>query len=398
VAGKTSADRQYDIVLFGATGFTGRLTAEYLAGHTPESTRWALAGRSLEGLEEVRSRLTGLNRACKDLPLLQADVTDPGSIRAVAESARVVVTTVGPYVKYGEPLVAACAEAGTDYLDLTGEPEFVDRMYVAYHEKACETGARIIHAAGFDSVPHDLGAYFTVQRLPEGVPIRVEGFVRASTSPSGGTVESVITAFSRGRQNLQAARRRRAVEPRPDGRRVRISRGMALFAPPSGAWTVPMPSIDPEIVARSARALDRYGPDFTYGHYFATRRLAVLAGAVAGLGAVLAMAQLPPTRALLLRLRRAGEGPSPEVRARSWFNVRFVGEGGGRRVVTEVSGGDPGYDEAAKILSEAALCLAHDDLPATAGQVTTVQAMGDALIGRLGRAGIPFRVLKESTV
>src|SRR5438552_3231955 len=157
-----ASKRAYDIVLFGATGFTGGLTAEYLARTAPASLRWALAGRSLEKLEQVRARLAGINRNCASLDLLQADVADPASIRRVADATRVVITTVGPYILYGEPLVAACAQAGTDYVDLTGEPEFVDLMYLRHHAHAAESGARIVHCCGFDSIPADLGVYFTV--------------------------------------------------------------------------------------------------------------------------------------------------------------------------------------------------------------------------------------------
>jgi short subunit dehydrogenase-like uncharacterized protein len=388
--------RTYDIVLFGATGFTGGLTAEYLAEHAPADTRWALAGRDRRKLEALRTRLATINPACADLPLLHADVTAPKTLDVIAAAARVVATTVGPYIHHGEPLVAACAAAGTDYVDLTGEPEFVDLMYVRYHSQAMATGARIVHACGFDSIPHDLGAYFTVRHLPEDSPIRVEGFVRAIGSPSGGTAHSAVIAFSRGRQTLAAARERRRVEPEPPGRRIRVVRGPSRFAPASGAWTLPLPNIDPLIVTRSAGVLDRYGPDFSYGHFVAVKHLATAVGAVAGAAGLLVLAQLPPTRDLLLRARRPGEGPSAERRARSWFNVRFVGEGGGRRVVTEVAGGDPGYGETAKMLAESALCLVHDDLPATAGQVTTAAAMGDSLIDRLQKAGITFRVLKST--
>jgi short subunit dehydrogenase-like uncharacterized protein len=388
-----NADRPYDLVLFGATGFTGGLTAEYLAEHAPAQTRWALAGRSQDRLEAVRERLAAINPACKDLPLLHADVSDEASINEIAQATRVVITTVGPYIEYGEPLVAACAEHGTDYADLTGEPEFVDRMYVKYHRRAQETGARLVHACGFDSIPHDLGAYFTVRRLPEGVPIRIEGFVRANGTASGGTAHSAITAMSRARQTVQAALERRRAEPEPEGRRVRIVKGASRFAPPSGAWALPMPTLDPLVVTRSARALGRYGPDFSYGHFLAVKHLATAAGTVAGVGALFTLAQLPPTRNLLLRLRKPGEGPSAQKRAKSWFNVRFVGEGGGKRVVTEVAGGDPGYTETAKMLAESALCLAYDDLPETSGQVTTATAMADALITRLQAAGITFKVL-----
>jgi short subunit dehydrogenase-like uncharacterized protein len=381
-------DRPYDIVLFGATGFVGALTAEYLAAHAPEDLRWAIAGRDEDKLRRLRDRLPG----GAEPGLLRADVSDPASLRALAEHARVVATTVGPYVTYGEELVAACADAGADYLDLTGEPEFVDLMYVRHDARARETGARLVHACGFDSVPHDLGVYFTVRQLPEGVPLTVDGFVTADATFSGGTFASALGQLARGRQMVAAARERHRHEPRLMGRRATAPLGTPRFAPEVGAWALPLPTIDPQIVRRSAKALERYGPDFRYRHYAAVRRLPVAVGGTAAVGALFAAAQLPPARRWLSDRLRPGEGPSAEKRARSWFSVRFVGEGGGRRVCTEVSGGDPGYDETAKMFAEAALALAFDDLPETAGQVTTAVAMGDALTERLRAAGIRFRV------
>ena len=329
--------------------------------------------------------------------MLHADVTDADSLRAVAEATKVIITTVGPYISYGEPLVAACAQAGTAYVDLTGEPEFVDRMYLRHHEQAAQTGARIVHACGFDSIPADLGALFTVEQLPEGVPLRVECFVRVGGSPSGGTVHSAITAFSRARQTAQAHSERRRAEGRADGgRRVSAVRPTPRRESSLGAWALPMPTIDPQVIARSARALERYGPDFSYGHFLAIKRAPVAAGLVAGIAGVFAAAQIPPARKLLLGRIAPGDGPTPEQREKGWFNLRFVGEGGGRRVVTEIAGGDPGYGETSKMLAESALCLAHDDLPAAAGQVTTAVAMGDALIERLRRTGITFELLEAN--
>src|SRR5215217_1555163 len=368
--------RERDIVLFGATGFTGGLTAEYLARHAPDGLRWALAGRRAGRLAAVRNRLAAIDPGLAGLDLLEADVTDAGSLRPIVESTRVIATTVGPYLELGEQLVAACAAAGTDYLDLTGEPEFVDRMYVRHHAAAVATGARLIHASGFDSVPHDLGALFTVEQLPEGVPLTVRGYVRAGGRPSAGTYHTAITAMARIPQASVAQLERRRVEPRSP-RRVASDKRPLRYE-------------------RSLGALERYGPDFSYGHYAAFEQLPVAVGAIGGTAALFALSQLPPTRAWLRGRMRSGEGPSAERRARSWFNVRFVGEGGGRRVVTEVAGGDPGYEETAKMLAESALCLAGDELPPSAGQVTPAVAMGDALIERLRRQGISFRVLEAS--
>ncbi|MFF4250118.1 saccharopine dehydrogenase family protein [Streptomyces sp. NPDC001663] len=382
------ADRPYDIVLFGATGFVGALTAEYLAAHAPDGLRWAIAGRSEEKLERLRGRLPGAEK----VGVLRADVSDPASLRELAEHARVVATTVGPYVTYGEELVAACADTGADYLDLTGEPEFVDLTYVRHDARARETGARLVHACGFDSVPHDLGAYFTVRQLPEGVPLTVDGFVTADATFSGGTFASALNQFSRVRPMWAAERDRKRHEPRLVGRRATAPTGAPRFAKEVGAWALPLPTIDPQIVRRSAQALERYGPDFRYRHYAAVRHLPFAVGGIAAAGGVFAAAQLPPARRWLSDRLKPGDGPSPQKRAKSWFKVRFVGEGGGRRVLTEVAGGDPGYDETAKMFAESALSLAFDDLPPTAGQVTTAVAMGDALTERLRRAGITFRV------
>ncbi|MET9378660.1 saccharopine dehydrogenase NADP-binding domain-containing protein [Streptomyces sp. NPDC002992] len=393
--GRDATERPYDVVLFGATGFVGELTAEYLAEHAPTGCRWALAGRSRAKLAALRARLAARWPRCEELPLLVADSADADALRELAESTRVVATTVGPYVWYGEGLVAACAEAGTDYVDLTGEAEFVDLMYVRHDARARETGARIVHACGFDSVPHDLGVYFTVRQLPKDVPLRVDGFVRAGAVFSGGTFASALTAMGRGREILRAAYERRLHEPRLVGRRARAPLGGPRFSRETGTWALPLPTLDPQVVVRSARALESYGPDFRYRHYASVKTLPMALGGAAVVGTGVAAAQLPSARRWLIDRYEPGQGPSPERRARSWFSVRFVGEGGGRRVFTEVSGGDPGYDETAKMLAESALCLALDDLPKTAGQVTTAVAMGDALLARLRAAGIRFRVAYE---
>ena len=382
--------REHDIVVFGCTGFTGALTAEYLAQNAPASTKWALAGRNMDKLERLRERL-GV-----EVPLLKADVGDQRSLDEVAASTKVVATTVGPYIEYGEPLVRACAEQGTDYADLTGEPEFADRMYVQHHATAERSGARLVHACGFDSIPHDLGTLFTVEQLPESVPITVRGFVQSNGTFSGGTFATAVTGFSRARQTVAAAKERKRLEQRPDGRVIKGEKGRPHREDDIGAWVLPLPTIDPQIVLRSARALDRYGPRFTYGHYIATKNLPQALALPAGVAGVFALAQIPPARRWLMGRVPAGTGPSEERRARTWFRVRFHGEGGGKRVVTEVSGGDPGYGETSKMLAESALCLAGDDLPQTAGQVTTAQAMGGALIERLQRAGIEFKVLQSA--
>ncbi|MFT4083161.1 MAG: saccharopine dehydrogenase NADP-binding domain-containing protein, partial [Nocardioides sp.] len=223
--------REFDVILVGASGFTGGLCADYLAAHAPAGLRWAIAGRNAERLAQVRDRLAAgrpetarpedtrpdpdTGESGDGVGLVTIDLADPASVAAVAARTRVLITTVGPYLEHGEPLVRACAEAGTDYVDLTGEPEFVDRMFLAYDAPARESGARIVHACGFDSVPHDLGAYFTVRELARGGalgPVSMRGVVRASGAVSGGTLASALGQFSRAREVRSAAVRRRTSE------------------------------------------------------------------------------------------------------------------------------------------------------------------------------------------
>lgn len=386
--------RDLDVVLVGATGFTGALAAEHLARTAPTGLRWALAGRRKEKLSALRDRL-GPDAA--DVELVVLDSHDAPALRALAERSRVVIAAVGPYLEHGDPLVAACAAAGTDYVDLTGEPEFVDRTYLRHHETAVASGARLVHACGFDSVPHDLGALFTVRQLPShDQPVRLRGVVRAEGSVSGGTFASLLGVASRIPEMRAASRERAAVEPAPaDGRRsrpvtLRPGRDRLL-----GYWLLPLPAIDQEIVARSGAALPEFGPDFSYSHTAGIKHAPVLVGALGGIGVAVAAAQVGPVRRFLTRRLPSGAGPSDEVRGRSSFTVDFVAEAGTSVTHTRVSGMDP-YDLSGIALAESALCLALDDNPPTAGQVTTAQAMGTALTARLERVGVRFEVIRSA--
>jgi short subunit dehydrogenase-like uncharacterized protein len=393
------SERGLDVVLYGATGFTGGLVAEYLAKVAAQRPlHWALAGRNREKLEAVRARLA-LPAGSNGKPeLIVADASDAQALAAMTQRTRVVITTVGPYGQFGEPLVRACAELGSDYVDLTGEPEFVEAMRERYHALAARNRVKIVNACGFDSIPHDLGAYFTLQALRakmtpeqrEDAAVTIEGFVRARGTFSGGTLQSALEIMS----NLPAlARKRREAGPKPNGARKagQLPRRIAYRAD-VGLWAVPMPTIDPEVVVHSAELLPEYGPDFRYGHYLGVKHVVQVAGLVAGVGTVFALAQLPPAKALLKKLKDPGQGPDAETRAKSYFRVLFVARGAGHEVRCEVRGGDPGYAETSKMLAESALCLAFDraHLPQHYGVVPTAAALGNPLIERLQAAGIAF--------
>ena len=386
--------RDLDIVLLGATGYTGTLAAEHLVRQAPAGLSWALAGRSAAKLAALRDRLATISPDAADLELVVVDSHDAEALTRLAERSRVVIAAVGPYLEHGDPAVAACAAAGTDYVDLTGEPEFVDRTYLRHHAAAVASGARLVHACGFDSVPHDLGALFTARQLPDhDRPVRMRGVVRAEGGVSGGTFASMLGMASRLREMRAASRERAAAEPAPaDGRRSRAVTLRPGRDPLLGYWLLPLPTIDPEVVARSGAALPEFGPDFTYSHAAGLKHAPVLAGALGGVAVVLAAAQVGPVRRFLAGRVPSGTGPSEEVRGTSTFTVDFVAESGATTVHTQVSGMDP-YDLSGIALAESALCLALDDNPPTAGQVTTAQAMGDALTARLERAGVRFEVV-----
>lgn len=394
-----SGTRAFDVVVFGATGFTGKLIAEYLARHAGEHVRWAIAGRSRSRLQAVKNRLRELDLAVERVGVIEADKNEPASLNAMVQQSKVILTTVGPYVLGGDALVQACIHGGADYVDITGEPEFVQAIVERYDQPARDSGVRIVHCCGFDSIPTDLGVLYTVSHLPSECPMQVDGFIEVEGTFSGGTWRSAIEAMGGARKNLhkwvQKQLRKTRSRSRPSPRRVRISNPRMRYDRQMNGWVYPLPTIDPLIVRRSAQALDIYGPDFCYSHH-AVSSLEAFAKRVLGVGALIALAQFGPTRRKLLDYRRSGEGPTAEQRASSWFKATFIGTAGGTRVVTCVSGGDPGYDETAKMVSESALCLALDDLPVRAGVVTTAEAMGQPLIERLHLAGIRFDVIEQA--
>jgi short subunit dehydrogenase-like uncharacterized protein len=386
------SDRAYDLVVLGATGYTARLATAHLARTRPEGLRWALAGRSRERLEAERSRLAGIDPALADLAIEVIENTDDAGLAALAASTRVLVNATGPYLLLGEPVVRACAQAGTDYVDLTGEPEFVDRMYLAHHDLAISTGARLVHACGFDSVPHDLGARHAVTALAASGPVTLRGVVRASGGVSGGTLASILNMMNRLGDMRRANAEREAAEPvtarRGRGRTLRPGRDGDL-----GLWLLPLPTVDQQVIARSGAAGDEYGSDFVYSHAAGLQRPWTLVGALVGVTLMLGAAQVGPLRRLAASRLPQGAGPDEATRAAAGFTVDFLGSGDGRRVHTRVSGPDP-YDLSGIALAESALCLAFDDNPVTAGQVTTAEAMGESLTSRLERVGVTFEVLQ----
>ena len=412
------SERSYDIVLFGATGFTGRLVAEYLVQtYEAGSFRLALAGRSQDKLEAVRRDLTRIAPWASELPILLADSSDRAALDVIAQATKVVCTTVGPYAKYGPKLVAACAAAGTDYCDLTGEAHFVRRMIDAHHEEAQKTGARIVHACGFDSIPSDLGVWILHREMADrhgGTLDEVKLFVTgAKGGASGGTIASALNIVEESAKDRSVAR----VVMDPYGlvpERAGSARGdkdafTVRFDADLGQWTGPfvMAMYNTRIVRRTNALLDdAYGENFRYSEVTATGKgpggAARAAGLVAGLGAFAGAIGLSPTRALLKKtvLPAPGEGPNEEARRTGFYKMKLIAKGRDRdgkpvELRARVEGkGDPGYGATSRMLAEAALCLATAT-PAQKGRggvLTPVSAMADPLLERLLKRDFVFSV------
>lgn len=409
-------DRDFDLVLLGATGFVGQLTAAHLAQAAPARLRIALAGRSAERLERLRARLPG---RAGTWPLLEVEATDPRAVADLAARTVAVATTVGPYAVRGLPLARACARAGTHYADLTGELLFVHRSVEELHDLARESGARIVHACGFDSVPSDLGVWLTARQAAQdgagGLTDTVLTVRRMRGGFSGGTIDSMRQQMIAVR--TEASARRVVADPealsgpgrpapgvrRPDedparprsSRRASRGLGPVRVDPDTGRWRVPflMGGFNAPLVRRSHALVGGYGAGFRYrelhdvgaGAGGAARAVAMV-GALAGVGTGLSFG---PTRAVLDRFLPApGDGPSPEQRARGAFTMEIVaGTESGARYETVVGADlDPGYEGTAVMFGQAALALAAGE-GSGAGVLTPATALGPFLVDRLRSRG-----------
>ncbi|GAC56591.1 hypothetical protein GOHSU_08_01190 [Gordonia hirsuta DSM 44140 = NBRC 16056] len=404
--------REFDVIVYGATGFVGELTARYLAEQAPEGTRIALAGRNETKLAAVRRRL---GERAAAWPLIVADSDSPASLDAMCARTRVVCTTVGPYMRYGENMVVAAASAGTDYVDLTGEVPFVRFTIDKVDELAKSTGARIVNSCGFDSVPSDLGAYLLYKKAAEagagtlGETTLILHSFRGALS--GGTIDS-MRALAEEAKDPQT--RRLLLNPRalsggpgepeqagPSDEPSDIVPVSAKKVDPSLRGTLApffMSSYNTRVVRRSDSLLDNaYGPGFRYQETMAVSDIPLLSSLLAGIvtigtGAGLALMAFGPTRKVLDKvLPKPGQGPSEKTRETGHFTTRtYTRTSDGRRFRSQMrADGDPGYKATAVMLGESALGLAldRDQLPERFGALTPAAAMGDVLIERLKRAG-----------
>ncbi|MBU2668538.1 saccharopine dehydrogenase NADP-binding domain-containing protein [Actinoplanes bogorensis] len=404
----TDPARDHDIVVYGASGFVGVVTARYLAEHAPAGTRLALGGRSEQRLAAVRDKL-GV-----DWPIVVADADETEALAELAASTRVVVTTVGPYLKYGKALAAACAEAGTDYVDLTGEVLFARHSIDANHETAVRTGARIVHSCGFDSIPSDLGVHVLAQQAAADGAGELADTTMVVTSMrggiSGGTIDSMrhqldVVKEDRGLRRVAASPYSlspdRTAEPEL-GRQGDTATVRGAEVHPSLRGTLApffMASYNTRVVRRSNALTDfRYGRSFRYRELMSVGSSplspVVANGVKLGFGALMAGLMLPPTRFVLDKLLpKPGTGPSERSQRDGYFTMDFftTTTTGARYKARFRAQGDPGYGATSVMLAESALALVHDRdaLPPSGGGVLTpATALGDVLVERLRVAGV----------
>ncbi len=403
-------DRTYDVVLWGATGYTGRLVADYLAtAPHAQSLRWAIAGRDRGKLERVRGELAAITPRLASLPILLGDAAEGPSLDAIATQTRVVCTTVGPYAQHGSELVAACVRAGTHYCDLTGETNWIRAMIDAHHDEAVAKGARIVHTCGFDSIPSDLGVHMLhhAMRARGAQLAKVDAYYGEQKGKlSGGTFASLLGVIDAARKDKQV--RRVLGDPyglNPEGARGfdgPDARGVA-WEPRLKKWTAPfvMAAINTRVVRRSNALLDHaYGETFRYSEQMSfpgnPRGLMIAGGVAAAVAGVLVASQVPPLRKrLIAKMPKQGEGPTQAEREAGFYVLRLLaeGEGGMPRLMGRVEDRyDPGYGSTSRMLAEAAMCLALDELDTPGGVQTPASAMGMTLVDRLRASGMTFVV------
>jgi short subunit dehydrogenase-like uncharacterized protein len=407
------SNREFDIIIWGATGFTGRLVAEYLLAQygTSGDLKWAVAGRSANKLAALRQEL-----GAEALPTIVADSFDEQKLDDMTASTKVVITTVGPYAKYGSALVAACVKNGTHYCDLAGEAQWIRKMIDTHNEAAMETGARIVHCCGFDSVPMDIGVHFLQREAKQrhgAYCTSIAMLVKAMKGgASGGTVASMLNLVKEVRADRNVARV--ISDPyglNPSGEREgpdSHDQRSVIFDEVAQTWTAPfvMAGINTKVIRRSHALLGYpYGKDFRY-------REAMMMGAkrsnwlkanmvTAGLGVFVTAASFNFSRGILERfiVPKPGEGPNRQQRESGFFDLRQFGTlPDGTMMRTRITGDrDPGYGSTSKMLAESGVCLAMNDLPSEGGVLTPAAAMGDALLARLQQnAGLAFEVLEDS--
>ena len=363
--------KKYDIIVHGATGFTGKLICQYLYNHQDiKQIKWGISGRN-------SSKLSLLADQYK-VDFIQADSFDLESLDRVTKKTKLIISVVGPYSLYGKKLVESCINNKCHYLDLTGEPEFVNFVEENFSKKAKDNDTILMNCCGFESIPPDLGVYYTIKQLEES-NVEITTFLKTKGKISGGTWASFLNSFSNKKpiikKGLQANKKSKKI----------------FYVKKLGKWALIFPVIDKHIVKKSAASLG-YGDNFSFNQYIVFKSLIRIISLIGSISIISILAKSKFLRNWLISFIPSGKGPNKNERNKHWFELVIFGRTKSQMIKTIVSGGDPGYGETAKFISEMALCIIFDNdkLNANKGVITPAQCAGDLMIERLKRSGIKF--------
>ena len=364
--------KPYDIVVYGATGFTGKLVCEYLHNHPQiNKINWAIAGRD-------KSKLNMLSVDLDNIDIIQASSFDSESLDIMCNQTKLIITTVGPYDIYGEKLIQSCIKNKSHYVDLTGEPQFVTNMINKYSKDAIDNNIAIINCCGFESIPPDIGTYISVKQL-QSDEIDVNYFLQTKGTISGGTWASFMNSITSKQPIVKISSTKRNKKTKK-----------LYYNKHFKKWAMIFPVIDKQIVIRSSENNEKYGNSFHFNEYILSKSYFGLLSLIFAIGLVSFLAKIDFIKKWLISLRPSGSGPSKEQRKNNWFKATIIAKGEKDSITTIIKGKDPGYGETSKFISEIALCiiLDYDKLPSKSGFLTPVQCTGDLLVKRLIDAGI----------
>ncbi len=365
-------NKTYDIIVYGATGFTGQLICEYLNNHQDaKNIKWGIAGRNQQKLEKISNKYSSIN-------LFVADSFDIETLNTFTSKSKLVISTVGPYSLFGKKLVESCVRNKCHYLDLTGEPEFVNFVENNFSKKAEDKEVILMNCCGFESIPPDIGVFYTLQQLKEK-NVRINTFLKTRGKISGGTWASFLNSFASKnpiiKKGLKKSKRAKKI----------------FYVKELKKWALIFPVIDKHIVKKSAKNID-YGEEFSFNEYILFKSLFQIIGLVISIAFIGVLAKFKLFRNWLRSFIPSGKGPTLEERSKHWFELKIFGYTKSKIITTTVSGGDPGYGETSKFISEMALCIVldYDKLDSKKGVVTPAQCSGHLMIERLKSAGIKF--------
>ena len=370
--------KKYDIIVFGATGFTGSLICEYLSSHKENSRiKWAIAGRNKNKLNKLSKKYSIDN--------ILADSFNQESLNSMCSQSRLIISTVGPYDIYGEKLIVACINKKSHYLDLTGEPSFVKRIYDKYSDAAESNSIILMHCCGFESIPPDLGTYLSVKDFNSN-NIDATYYLKTKGKISGGTWASFLNSIT-------------SKQPIIGTNKTKKARKKLFYSKRFKKWALMFPVIDKYIVIKSSKSdIKRYGKNFSFSEYILLPSLISAVLLISGIALISIISRIKSLRKFLLNRIPSGNGPNEQERSSHWFKVTVVAKSRNKESVVRISGGDPGYGETSKFISEMALCilLENKSLIKDKGILTPIECSGSLMMNRLENAGIKFDISKSS--